>query len=497
MALRCRLAVRSLFLCLALALAAMSLSGLAGADPQVALEEARAAIARGDRDAAIAKLEEAVSQDSRFTVAYRWLSRLYADKGLRDEAIDAAAAVLRLNPEHADRDNLMRLLAAGMPACMASLTPDSLPLPQVLIRLDLAPDRPGQTPEARNALVLRDETRLAPAQDPKFGGRYDRASYGYVLDVINGRWRLTFTAHYLAASPARGDLAAKCVGLLLRAACVGEAHLGSQVIGDKPHDVWLAEDGTPGAASWGESIYVLNVGAQREPAEWVRQVLHEYGHAVLPGIDHFAQPEPWANGRLGEQLFAQWLGQSRESGAGHPWLTAQPPDQEGQSAPAPVATLAALIKDADRCLEAFLDAGPSSDLMAENTQAATDYYLGFANYVERAFGSDVLATAMRLTAGNRCRDFAVGVQQALTRRATSEIALRSFGQQREAVREWVYLAGGKWQAKSDGSPECVSFNGRAVGVDFQDVGRIATGWHSVVLPSGATVTFRRSATSGH
>ena len=493
---RRHLAALPLFLWLALALATTRLSGLAGADPQVALAEARAAIARGDRDSAIAGLEQALAQDPRLTVAHRWLSRLYADKGLRDKAIDAAAAVLRLNPEPADGDNLNQLLEDGLPASMARGTPEAIPLPKELIRIDTGPNQATPGPEVRDALLFAGDARPAPAEDPKFGGRYDPASHGYVFDAGSERWRLAFAVHYTAGSADRADLAAKCLGLLLRAACVGEAHLGSLVLADKPLHIWLAEDGAPGAESWGENIYVLKVGAQREPAEWVRQMLHEYGHAVLPGVDHFAEPEPWANGRLGEQLFARWLKQIHESRPGHPWLASSPAGPDGQPSPASVAGLDALTEDADRCLGVFLHAGPSSNLMAERTQAAMDYYLGFANYVERAFGSEVLATAMRLTAGNTCRDFAVGVQQALARRAAGEITLRSVGPQQTKVRDWVYLVGGNWQARCEGSAESASFNGWTLAADFRDVGRIATGWHSIALPSGATVTFRKHASPG-
>jgi len=38
-----------------------------------------------------------------------------------------------------------------------------------------------------------------------------------------------------------------------------------------------------------------------------REIAHEYGHAVLPPIGGFKQPEVWVDGYLGEKLFLKWM----------------------------------------------------------------------------------------------------------------------------------------------------------------------------------------------
>jgi tetratricopeptide (TPR) repeat protein len=454
------------------------------ADALAALNEARAAVERGDRDGAIARLESAVAQDRDLVAAYRWLSRLYADKGLRDKALDAAAAAALLDSDPADRDYLNRLVAGGLPDSMDRRTPEALPWPRQMAAIAAADDRLAGSPGPWETLVIAEE-REAPATDPRFGWTCDRLCRGYVMDQSSQRWQAVLAVRYSAsAGPARRGLATDCAGLILRAACLREAHLGS-VAGRRaehelpPYDlrspltVWVTDEGPAGAESWGANIYVCAASTPRAPAEWVRQLLHEYGHAALPGIDHFREPEPWANGRLGEQLFSQWLLRSAEGASGHPWLA--------------TADLRAPARDADRCVSAFLRTGPTSPLLSDRSAAGMDYYLGFANYVERVFGPRLLSSAMRMTVGAATRAFAVGVQEAL-RRAAEQLEVRAMSAPGSAgLTHWVYLPAGKWRARSSGA--AVTFNGRAIVTRESDVGRVAEGWHAVIMPPGVTVTF--------
>jgi hypothetical protein len=494
---RRRLVAHWLSLGLAAAVAAVA-AAPAGTDPQVALEEAREAMAAGNRNAAVRYLEQAVVEDPKFAVAYRWLSELYADQGLLGKAVDAAATVVRLTPTPQDADRLLRLLRAGFPRSIARETPDAIPLPAERACIDPGPDTLPDALRAVELLFFAGGDHSAPAEDPKFGWRFDRAAYGYIFDAHTQQWQLRFTAHYAAASGIeRARLAANCTELLLRAACVGEARLGVEAIRNRPLNIWLSNAGSAGAESWSDNIYLMNANAPREPAEWVRQILHEYGHAVLPGVDHFDQPEPWANGRLGEQLFARWLEQSRESNRGHPWLCGQPGARTGESPPPSARSLDTPLADSDRCVSIFLRAGPASELIDDRGQSGMDYYLGFANYVERAFGGGVLASAMRLTAGNTCRDFAVGVQTALARRAADGVMLRAVEDDQARARYWVYLAAGDWQAACDGcGDDVVTFNGRPLGARAREVGRVEAGWHSIALPAGATATFTATPAGG-
>jgi len=451
------------------------------ADAGAELEAARAAAAGGDGAAAIAHLERAVAEDEELAAAYRWLSRLYAQRGLLDKALDSAAAAVLLDPDPLDQRYLARLVNAGMPESMNPRTPDALALEKIGISIDAGDDRLAAASGPREALVIMSADREAPATDPRFGWKFDRACHGYVLDRDAGRWEIALMIHYQAAAGReRRALAANCGGLLLRAQCLRAAYLGSglesAVAHRRPLEVWLTDDGNPGAESHGGNIYLCAAATPRSPAEWVRQLIHEYGHVALPGIDHFAGPEPWANGRLGEQLFAQWLARCRELAAPHPWLTD--------------AKLGHLTADADRCVGIFLREGPASALVDDTSAAGMDYYLGFANYVERAFGARVLSRAMRLTAGNTCRAFVAATQEALARASAAAIELRALQHDADPLlAHWVYLPAGRWRVTCRGGT--IAFNRRTVTAEETDIGSVAEGWHSLALPAGATVVFTR------
>src|SRR4051794_11141010 len=54
---------------------------------------------QGDREAAIAKLEEAIAIDPKFTIAHGMLAKLYVDLAQIDEAIAHAKKVVELEPD--------------------------------------------------------------------------------------------------------------------------------------------------------------------------------------------------------------------------------------------------------------------------------------------------------------------------------------------------------------------------------------------------------------
>jgi Flp pilus assembly protein TadD len=56
---------------------------------------------RGDKPAAIAKLEEAVSLEPGFTIGHGMLAKLYADQAEGEKAIAHAKKVVELEPEDA------------------------------------------------------------------------------------------------------------------------------------------------------------------------------------------------------------------------------------------------------------------------------------------------------------------------------------------------------------------------------------------------------------
>lgn len=84
-------------------------------------------------------------------------------------------------------------------------------------------------------------------------------------------------------------------------------------------EVWMSrQSGGLGAEAGGRQlrnqIYLFNIYAERAPAEWLREVAHEYGHFILPGFAGYTEPEEWGNGVLGERLFLLWIAQEVKAG---------------------------------------------------------------------------------------------------------------------------------------------------------------------------------------
>ena len=67
--------------------------------PHELYDEAVSLKEKGDREAAIAKLEEALASDPRFAIAHGMLAKLYVDLAEADKAIEHAKKVVELEPD--------------------------------------------------------------------------------------------------------------------------------------------------------------------------------------------------------------------------------------------------------------------------------------------------------------------------------------------------------------------------------------------------------------
>lgn len=101
-------------------------------------------------------------------------------------------------------------------------------------------------------------------------------------------------------------LARRIGSVMARLHWLGLDYLGVSA-GRSGTSLWLARDGEPGAEESGGDIWVHAIDTPRAPAEWVRELAHEYSHATLPNLGPFSRPERWANGYLGERLYLKWM----------------------------------------------------------------------------------------------------------------------------------------------------------------------------------------------
>jgi hypothetical protein len=196
---------------------------------------------------------------------------------------------------------------------------------------------------------------------------------------------------------------------------------------------------------------ITGIPEPRPPGEWARQLTHEFGHLALPGVDHYREPEAWANGLLGERLLLKWL-------LANPAIRLRLLD--GLNAADQLRErIAPLIRG-------FLAEGPASPLANGASAEAMNWYLGLALYVEAALGPSALSDAMAMTRSTRAATFLLAVQRVMAQRAERGVTLQAAGE----GSLWLYLPAGRWRV---GDREVVG------------------GWERVTASQASAVTVRR------
>ena len=166
-------------------------------------------------------------------------------------------------------------------------------------------------------------------------------------------------------------------------------------------DFYLSFGGSPGGEQlFGEeilpgqsqptkvnTIYIYQLDTFKDPVEMAREVAHEYGHAILPAIGGFKQPEVWANGYLGEKLFLEWIAKDMTAGR----LT--PEDAMGANLTGIKAWLA---KNVDPLIHATATEYPDGSSINE-AKGGMDAFLGDVLYVEALCPASLLDRALAYT----------------------------------------------------------------------------------------------------
>lgn len=162
-------------------------------------------------------------------------------------------------------------------------------------------------PERGWQVYLSRTTRKPSVRDPKYNFEYPFAVGVNVFTDIKDQetsGERRFEINY--AKKEDEPLARRIGSVMARLHWLGVDYLGAST-GRSGTSLWLARDGEPGAEESGGSIWVHALDTPRAPAEWVRELAHEYSHAILPTLGPYSKPERWANGYLGERLFLKWM----------------------------------------------------------------------------------------------------------------------------------------------------------------------------------------------
>lgn len=176
-------------------------------------------------------------------------------------------------------------------------------------------------------LMLQGRSRKLdqPKISPLHGYQFEHVAFGLTRVTEEGEYvpRFRVFNQYRALEGDKTDLV---VRMMLRLWDMNRRRLNwdhSDAIHKKIVDVYLCFGGEAGAEqkflkdpyeldSAGRStrvnnIYVYAITTIDEPLEFARELAHEYGHATLPGIAGYDEPEEWAVGDIGERVYMSWL----------------------------------------------------------------------------------------------------------------------------------------------------------------------------------------------
>lgn len=163
----------------------------------------------------------------------------------------------------------------------------------------------------------------------------------------------------------------------------GEQLFGEEILPNRPQPVKV------------NTAYIYQLHSFKEPLEMAREVAHEYGHAILPGIGGFKQPEVFANGYLGEKLFLKWMRDGIAASRANP--STVPNLSSDDAMGAPLERLNSWVTmNVDPLVKQAATRFPDGKLINES-KAGMDSFLGLALYMETAFPPALFTRSLAYT----------------------------------------------------------------------------------------------------
>lgn len=216
------------------------------------------------------------------------------------------------------------------------------------------------------------------------------------------------------------------------------------------------EAGPDGRIPKANIIFIFDLPSFTNSLEQIREIAHEYGHASLPPMGIFTQPEQWINGDLGERIYLRYflreirrkrvtrfdvINASEESLAGY------------------------VAKNVTPLVQTFLKNGPDPKLAAKTDLSGANAYLGMMLHLETILPPETFGRVMVLS-GDRGPSALKAVTLAVDEKATLKLNLGGM----KGQRVWIPVG-----------------NHKVVGATVAK--RMGT-W-SQVVPAGDTVTLQR------
>ena len=257
-------------------------------------------------------------------------------------------------------------------------------------------------------LLIRTQTeRLShPKRSPKQGWEFDWSTAGFVggfkppnTDLKERRFELFSQESTQGSTRPEG-----VVRMLLRLFSYNISYMRLEHAPEfsKTVTVYLCFGGDPGGEQLVDvdnqtggdkvdTIYFYDLKSMTDPVEAVREVAHEYGHAVLPPLGgDYTAPEAWANGYLGEKLYLSYLARAREAKEKDP-ARLYAADTLGATAPA---LRAWVVKNVDPLVADALTNGPRPALLARKDKAGMDAAFGLILATAQLYNPYVMCRAL-------------------------------------------------------------------------------------------------------
>lgn len=179
------------------------------------------------------------------------------------------------------------------------------------------------------------------------------------------------------------------------------------------------------------TIYIYDLKSFTDPVEMAREVAHEYGHAVLPGIAGFETPEDWANGYLGERLYLRAMRDGM--------LKGQIPSIDVMGATGPQLDTW-VTANVDPLVTKVATAAPQEWPLSKKGQVGMNAYMGLALYMNSLLPSFVFSRTLQLTETVEAKDYLKGIEMACQEAEKIELTVPPYLAGKPI---WVPLAGGR------------------------------------------------------
>lgn len=268
--------------------------------------------------------------------------------------------------------------------------------------------------------------------DPKYGWQFSVACYGYFRSEHQTQPELRFRVY----AQEMEDLprAQKVCRLLLRLQQIAWQRLRLQVNlqGERVLNVWLCRQGNAGGEQWRNNLYIYSIQGIHQPIEWLREVAHEFSHALIPGITGYTLPEPWANGYMGERLFLTWMDLLASSGQIAPEDLCDAPAQD----------IRLFVQQ--RCVplrNQWAKNGFPKDEFSRTDALGMGALIGLVLYIDHVYGSDLLRATFARLAEPQPTALWKAFTEAL--READEVQIFSSG---GSIQTW--LPAGQWRVQA-------------------------------------------------